>query len=192
MPGVDNYLDELAQHLAKGYLRSFEIGLGRGSVVVLLIDEADAIAQSREMAEMHHEDRAGVNAVIRGVDRFSNQRLPVLTVLCSNRADSIDQAIQRRAARTFVFTRPDPEQRREVIFRALEGTGADPADLDELIDLTGERDGRDYGYTYSDLTIRLLPDAVISAYPDQPLRVACLVELAKQIIPTPPFGDSAA
>jgi hypothetical protein len=35
------------------------------SAVVLIIDEADAIAQSREMADMHHEDRAGVNAVIR-------------------------------------------------------------------------------------------------------------------------------
>ena len=36
-------------------------GKSRGAVI-LLIDEADALAQSREAAQMHHEDRAGVNA----------------------------------------------------------------------------------------------------------------------------------
>jgi hypothetical protein len=40
-------------------------GRSRGAVI-LLIDEADALAQSREFAQMHHEDRAGVNAFIRG------------------------------------------------------------------------------------------------------------------------------
>src|SRR5713101_4551047 len=49
-------------------------GSGRGgkhsSGIVLLIDEADALAQSRELGQMHHEDRAGVNALIRGVDDF--------------------------------------------------------------------------------------------------------------------------
>jgi len=27
--------------------------------VILLVDEADALAQSRELVQMHHEDRAG-------------------------------------------------------------------------------------------------------------------------------------
>ena len=40
--------------------------------IILLVDEADAIAQSREAAQMHHEDRAGVNAFIRGIDRIAN------------------------------------------------------------------------------------------------------------------------
>ncbi|EFD1908485.1 AAA family ATPase, partial [Escherichia coli] len=47
-------------------------GKARGAVL-LLIDEADALAQSRENAQMHHEDRAGVNAFIRGIDRIANQ-----------------------------------------------------------------------------------------------------------------------
>src|ERR1051326_5690799 len=50
-------------------------GKARGAVI-LLIDEADALAQSREAAQMHHEDRAGVNALIRGIDRIANARLP--------------------------------------------------------------------------------------------------------------------
>ena len=36
-------------------------GHARGAVI-LLIDEADALTQSREATQMHHEDRAGVNA----------------------------------------------------------------------------------------------------------------------------------
>ena len=45
-------------------------GAARGGVI-LLVDEADALAQSRESDQMHHEDRAGVNAFIRGIDRFT-------------------------------------------------------------------------------------------------------------------------
>ena len=40
-----------------------------GGGAILLVDEADALTQSREADQMHHEDRAGVNAFIRGVDR---------------------------------------------------------------------------------------------------------------------------
>lgn len=68
-----------------------------GRAIILLIDEADALAQSREADQMHHEDRAGVNALIRGIDTISNQRRPVITVLCTNRLDALDPAIRRRA-----------------------------------------------------------------------------------------------
>ena len=50
-------------------------GTSRGAVI-LLVDEADAIAQSREASQMHHEDRAGVNAFIRGIDRLGNGKYP--------------------------------------------------------------------------------------------------------------------
>ena len=45
-------------------------GTSRGAII-LLVDEADAIAQSRGASQMHHEDRAGVNAFIQGIDRLS-------------------------------------------------------------------------------------------------------------------------
>ncbi len=51
--------------------------------VILLVDEADALAQSREAAQMHHEDRAGVNAFIRGIDRLANRSLPVAVIMCT-------------------------------------------------------------------------------------------------------------
>jgi len=39
---------------------------GAEGAVILLVDEADALAQSRATADMHHEDVSGVNAFIRG------------------------------------------------------------------------------------------------------------------------------
>ena len=74
--------------------------------VILLVDEADALAQSRE-GEMHHEDRSGVNAFIRGVDRLGNQRLPAAVIMCTNRFQALDPAVKRRAAELLVFERPD-------------------------------------------------------------------------------------
>lgn len=80
--------------------------------VILLVDEADALAQSRELAQMHHEDRAGVNALIRGIDGLRDDRLPVLTILCTNRPEALDPAIIRRAAALLPFARPNDDQRR--------------------------------------------------------------------------------
>lgn len=100
---------------------------------------------------MHHEDRAGVNALIRGIDRLARTRRPVLTVMCTNRVDAIDPAIRRRAAAVLTFSRPNDAQRRSLLSNAFGDIGLTGAQLDELVGLTGPRDGRTYGYTYSDL-----------------------------------------
>ncbi|GCC48790.1 hypothetical protein chiPu_0033182, partial [Chiloscyllium punctatum] len=71
-------------------------GKARGALI-LLVDEADALAQSREAAQMHHEDRAGVNAFIRGIDRISNAKLPAAVLMCTNRLGALDPAVRRRA-----------------------------------------------------------------------------------------------
>ena len=69
-------------------------GTSRGAVV-LLVDEADAIAQSREASQMHHEDRAGVNTFIRGIDRLANSKLPAAVIMCTNRLGVLDPAVQQ-------------------------------------------------------------------------------------------------
>ncbi len=90
----------------------------------MLIDEGDALTQSREATQMHHEDRAGVNAFIRGVDRLAEQHLPVVVILCTNRLSSIDPAVQRRAADIFRFVRPNGSaQRRAVLETHLTEAG---------------------------------------------------------------------
>lgn len=160
------------------------------SAVVLLIDEADALAQSRDLAQMHHEDRAGVNALIRGIDAFRRQELPVLTVMCTNRDGSIDPAVLRRAAAVLRFVRPNEAQRRHLLERELEGAGVNDDDLNELVRLTGPRDGRAYGCTFSDLRQRFIVEAVLDALDHGPLRGERLIAIAAEFVPTPPFGET--
>jgi AAA+ superfamily predicted ATPase len=160
--------------------------------VILLIDEADALTQSRELAQMHHEDRAGVNALIRGIDQLRTDSLPVLTVLCTNRPDAIDPAISRRAASVIPFGRPGEEQRRQLLGGLLEGSTVSSAELEKLVSLTGGGNSRPYGCTYSDLRQRLIPEAVLDALAhNAPLSGPRLVELAEGFQPTRPFGDDA-
>lgn len=161
----------------------------RGAVI-LLVDEADAIVQSRENAQMHHEDRAGVNAFIRGVDRLAEQHLPAAVILCTNRLGSIDPAVRRRAAEIFLFDRPNEEQRYAVLETPLSEIGFTKKEISEVVKRTGPTESRDYGFTYSDLTQRLLPTLVIDAYPDKPITYKRTLEVLTGIHPTAPFRES--
>ncbi|ABE65077.1 AAA ATPase, central region (plasmid) [Nitrobacter hamburgensis X14] len=164
-------------------------GKARGAVI-LLVDEADALAQSRETAQMHHEDRAGVNAFIRGIDRIANAKLPAAVLMCTNRLSALDPAVRRRAADVLSFARPGDEQRRFVLSSRLEPIGLGRHHIDALVIATGpQRSARDYGFTFSDLTQRLLPSIVLDAYPSRPVNGARAVEIAKAMTPTPPFRD---
>ena len=160
-----------------------------GGAIILLIDEADAVTQSRESAQMHHEDRAGVNAFIRGVDRMAGSRLPAATILCTNRLSSIDPAVQRRAAAIFEFNRPNDVQRRIVIENSLTEVGFTTTQIDKIVELTGVSKESPYGFTFSDLTQRLLPTLVMDAYPNNPITFQRATEVIGKIKPTPPFRD---
>lgn len=163
-------------------------GKSRGAVI-LLVDEADALAQSREAAQMHHEDRAGVNAFIRGIDRLGSGRLPAAVIMCTNRLGALDPAVRRRAAEILEFHRPNDEQRRAVLAEPLHQLGFDKEQINALISATGPQNQRSYGFTFSDLTQRLLPAIVLDAYPDQAVHPARALEIANSIVPTPPFQE---
>lgn len=165
-------------------------GRNRGAVI-LLVDEADALAQSREAAQMHHEDRAGVNAFIRGIDQLAAARVPAAVIMCTNRLKALDPAVKRRAAEIMAFARPDAEQRRFVLGLSLQPLGLSHTDLDNLVNATAPQDGRDYGFTFSDITQRLLPAIVLDAYPSHPVRGPRAVEIAQGIQPTPPFQEAS-
>lgn len=155
--------------------------------VVLLIDEADALAQSRESAQMHHEDRAGVNALIRGISAIANEKLRVLVIMCTNRLGALDPAVRRRAAAEFIFDRPNEAQRRAVLATVFDGVPLNDQQMHDLVELTGT-DGRGYGFTYSDLVDRLLPAACLAAYPDRRLTAELIADQARRTQPTPPFA----
>lgn len=154
---------------------------------ILLIDEADAIAQSRELTQMHHEDRAGVNALIRGIDDIAKANLAGLIIMSTNRVGAVDPAIRRRAAAVFEFTRPNKELRLKLLSLKLAGTGLSERDLSEISDSMGENKKREYPYTCSDITQRFVPSLVLAAYPDQKITKALALEVVEEIQPSPPF-----
>ena len=65
--------------------------------------------------------------------------------------------------------------------------------IDALVAATGPVQGtRDYGFTFSDMTQRLLPTIVLDAYPTRPVDGARAVEIARAMAPTTPFRDGGA
>ena len=165
-------------------------GKARGAVI-LLVDEADALAQSRESAQMHHEDRAGVNAFIRGVDRLGHGKLPAAVLMCTNRLGALDPAVKRRAADILTFSRPNDLQRRSVLGGIVKELGFSELQIDELVQLTGSSANHEYGFTFSDLTQRLLPSIILDAYPTQPVDPKRALEIAHDMMPTPPFEEKS-
>ena len=159
--------------------------------IILFVDEADALAQSRESSQMHHEDRAGVNAFIRGIDRLAQAKVPAAVIMCTNRLSALDPAVRRRAADILTFTRPDEELRRHVLHERLEPLGLSKAQMDALVAATGAANGHDVGFTFSDLTQRLIPSIVLDAYPDRAVEGRRAIEIAQQMTPTPAFRDQA-
>ena len=166
-----------------------ESGRSHGAVI-LLVDEADALAQSRETTQMHHEDRAGVNAFIRGIDRIANGRLPAAIIMCTNRPNALDPAVRRRAADILIFARPDKTQRHAVIEPSLKDLGFSKQQIEIMATATGKQKERDYGFTYSDLTQRLLPAIVLDAYPNQKVDPHRALEIARNMLPTEPFKEN--
>jgi len=156
--------------------------------IILLVDEADALAQSREAAQMHHEDRAGVNAFIRGIDRLANLRLPAAVIMCTNRLNALDPALRRRAADILAFARPNREQRLHILSLRLGPLGVSKEQLQMLVEATdGTSDVP--GFTFSDLTQRLLPAIALDAYPNKPVEGMRAVQIAKAMTATPAFRD---
>lgn len=158
-------------------------------VVILLVDEADALAQSREFNQMHHEDRAGVNAFIRGIDQIANAQVPAAIIMCTNRLNSLDPTVKRRVAEILNFSRPDDQQRYFVLSTLLKPLKLSTQNLKDLVSVTGVSDGRKHGFTFSDLNQCLIPTIVLDAYPKKSVDGVRAVQIAQEMIPTSPFRE---
>src|SRR4029078_11661678 len=69
--------------------------------MVLLIDEADAVAKSREDAQDVGELRRIVNALLQGLDAFASRRS--IIIFASNHSHVFDAAVWRRVAELTPF-----------------------------------------------------------------------------------------
>jgi SpoVK/Ycf46/Vps4 family AAA+-type ATPase len=114
--------------------------------------------------------------------------LPAAVILCTNRLSAIDPAVQRRAAGIYEFHRPDAQQRRAVLEAPLGEIGLSAAEIDKIVAATGSERAKP-GFTFSDLTQRLIPTLVLDAYPDRAITASRALKLAREIRPTPPFKD---
>lgn len=157
--------------------------------IILLVDEADALAQSRENDQMHHEDKAGVNAFIRGIDSLGNGKFPAAVIMCTNRPNSLDPAIQRRSAEIVYFSRPNDKARYNVLDEPLTELGFSRSHIDEIVRLTGAQGALEYGFTFSDLVQRLIPALVLDAYPHKAIEPERAIFITKSLQPTPPFKE---
>lgn len=161
---------------------------GRKRFVALIIDEGDALAFNRGAERAHHEDRVGVNTLIQKIDDARQLGGRLLIFLCTNRFAALDPAILRRAALIDEFHRPDDHERRELLTSTLVGVDGAAELIEELVTITGPRDGRP-GFTFSDIQTRLLPDAVGRAYPDRALAADDLLVAAAELDPSPVMRD---
>ena len=118
---------------------------------------------------MHHEDRAGVNAFIRGIDRIAGSQVPAVVLMCTNRLSAIDPAVRRRAAEIIEFTRPNREQAKSIL-SMLSEVGLSDEEISKLADIATRATDDNVGFSYSDLTQRLLPEIVLTGYPKSPVR----------------------
>lgn len=158
-----------------------------GEPVLLLIDEADSLASKRAEQHMHHEDKAGVNTLLQRIDRLRAQGLPIAVMLITNRPDALDSAVRRRAATSIKFNRPDAETRRELFKRNFPKLDLTGMKAKKLITATGGNGKGQVSFTASDITDRLIPEAIKHAYLNGiGVTIDGLLATAEGMEPTPP------
>lgn len=159
---------------------------GKARRAFLVIDEADALAASREGAQLHQEEKAGTNTLIQKIDQIRNLHGRVLVILCTNRLGALDPAIVRRAARMEEFCRPSDEERIELLTADLDGLGLSKQEIGKIAKLCGPHPKEEkLGMTFSDLRTRFLPAAVVEAFPDKKLTFELLERIARETTPSP-------
>jgi SpoVK/Ycf46/Vps4 family AAA+-type ATPase len=164
-----------------------------GQPVILLIDEADALAAKRADQHMHHEDKAGMNTLLQRIDnlRMSGRRLAVIFI--TNRPDALDPAVHRRAALRLNFGRPNDEVRAAILMQSLPEIQLSDKQIHELVRQTGPsvKKNKGVGFTASDITDRLLPSALREAYSNnRPIVADDLIALVTELLPSPLMDES--
>lgn len=158
---------------------------GKNRLAFLLIDEADAIATTRSTMQMHQEEKAAVNTLIQKIDEIRDLKGRAVIFMSTNRLHFIDEAIVRRAAVILEFERPNEQERKDLFKQSLEGIEFTEKELQELADLTSPKNNENLGHSFSDIRLKILPEAIAKCFPDNPLTFEVLCETIKQINPSP-------
>jgi AAA+ superfamily predicted ATPase len=155
--------------------------VGKG-VGLLIIDEADDLGLSRSERQAHHEDRAGLNVLIKQLDLLVREKCRMAVLMITNRARAMDPALLRRASLTLRFTRPGQVERRQLFERMLVGIRHDAQDVEDLV----SRSHRPVSFSYSDLTQRVARTALLASLRrDEPFGPASLLAALDSVEPSP-------
>lgn len=162
--------------------------VGKTRRAILVIDEGDSLAASRNQEHSHHEDKVAVNTLIQCIDDLRQHGGRIVVFLCTNRLSVLDAALRRRAAIVEEFKRPNEHERIALLRQDLEGLKLTDPQLEELATAMGEKATRP-GWTYSDIRTRLYPSALAKAFPDKPLTFEYLLSSALELAPSPIMED---
>src|SRR5260370_16277128 len=91
---VGEMSDLIVQAFAQAELRAEQL---RGPLL-LLIDEADALAAKREEQHMHHEDKAGLNTLLQRVDNLRWTKVQMVVIFVPNRFLALHSAVRPRVS----------------------------------------------------------------------------------------------
>jgi SpoVK/Ycf46/Vps4 family AAA+-type ATPase len=148
---------------------------------LLIIDEGDDLGTSRSQMQAHHEDRAGLNVLIKEIDNLARRESRIAVLLITNRLSALDPALLRRA-HVVVFGRPDASARRALLIRLLDGIAHTEADLEELVQLSEKNPP----FSSSDIVHRGMDTAVRAAIQqDRPVSITGLKTVLHTLVPTP-------
>lgn len=158
---------------------------GKKRLAFLLIDEADAVASTRSTLQMHQEEKAAVNTLIQKIDETRDLKGRAIVIMSTNRIHFIDEAILRRAALILEFKRPNDSERKELFSRNLAGLNLDNNQIQELSYLCSPERNNNLGHSYSDIVLKILPEAISVCYPNKPLSFKILCHTINNIKPSP-------
>ena len=158
---------------------------GKNRLAFLLIDEADAIATTRSTMQMHQEEKAAVNTLIQKIDEIRELKGRAIIFMSTNRLHFIDEAIVRRAAVILEFERPTEQERKDLFEKSLDGIEFSNKELQELADLSSPEQNDGVGHSFSDIRLKILPEAIALSFPESPLTFKILCDTIKNIKPSP-------
>ena len=150
---------------------------------ILIIDEADDLATSRSQMQAHHEDRAGLNALIKQIDKLKEEGINLAVILITNRMSVLDPAVRRRASLELQFKRPGEKQLYQVFGAILDKTETNRSEIEKLIDMAISKNIR---YSYSDLFHKVGNKALLdSIRNNRKFTAQSLTDALKTITPSP-------
>ena len=158
---------------------------GKSRLAFLLIDEADSMATTRSTMQMHQEEKAGVNTLIQKIDEIRELKGRAIIFMSTNRLHFIDEAIVRRASVVLEFERPSSQERKDLFSKSLLGIEFSDDELEKLAELTSPEKNDGVGHSFSDIRLKILPEAIAESFPDFPLTFDVLCSTITKIKPSP-------